>query len=300
MPRPIHRAVLFSAALLCVAAFPMLAQSQISFDGFESGNTLAWDDRVGANLLPAEPFRHSLLALRDPHVFVDLAIFGCWDFTDSDLPFGAGPSLNSQLDTSITTDGDGDGFLDLSTLLLFRPYDTAAAAVRVDNGPGACTAPPAALSCDLDGVNVPQTVAYDAIALGSCLAPNAGTTSGYTPAVPEPTGPCFVTTSRDALVDFAGVPVLLRGVQLAAEQVGSPSPTGFIGGLQRGFLRQADADLILLPPDVPVVGGQPISILFPGGGGNCAAGDDRDTFLGETGWWFYFEFASNSVTYVGP
>lgn len=300
MPRPHVCARLLYFALLFVAALPMRAQLPISSDDFESANTLAWDVRVGITLLPAESFRHNLLALRDPHVFVDLPIFGCFDFTDTDLPLGAGPSLNSQIATAIATDGDGDGFLDLSTLLLFRPYDGAALGVRVDTGPGACTAPPAPLSCDLDGVNVPQTIPYDALAAGSCLAPDAGTTSGYTPAVPEPTGPCFVTASRDALVDFAGVPVLLRSLQLAASQVGSPAPTGFLGGLQRGFLSEADADLILLPATVPIVGGQPISILFPGGTGNCAAGDDRDTVTGESGWWFYFEFESDEVTYVGP
>ena len=300
MPRSTSRVALFLATLLFVATLPILAQTAISSDDFESNNTLGWDIRVGANLLPAEPFRHSLLALRDPHVFVDLPIFGCFDFTDNDLPLGAGPSLNSQLATSITTDGDGDGFLDSSTLLLFRPYDGAAAALRVDNGPGACLAPPAALSCDLDGTNIPQTVAYDAQAAGICLASDAGTTSGYAPPVPTVTGPCFVTASRAAMVDFAGVPVLLRGLQVAASQVGAPTPTGFIGGLQRGFLSQADADLILLPATVPIVGGQPVSILFPGGAGNCAAGDDRDTFMGEVGWWFYFEFASDAVIYTGP
>ncbi len=300
MPRSISRVALFSATLLFVATLPILAQTAISADGFESNNTLGWDIRVGANLLPAEPFRHSLLALRDPHVFVDLPIFGCFDFTDTDLPLGAGPSLNSQLATSIATDGDADGLLDLSTLLLFRPYDAAASALRVDNGPGACLAPPAALSCDLDPATVPQTVAYDGQAAGQCLAADAGTTSGYTPAVPTVTGPCFVTTGRDAVADFAGVPVLLRGLQVAASPVGGPAPTGFVGGLQRGFLSQADADLILLPATVPIVGGQPVSILFPGGAGNCAAGDDRDTFMGELGWWFYFEFASDSVTYTGP
>ncbi len=53
--------------------------------------------------------------------------------------------------------------------------------------------------------------------------------------------------------------------------------TGFATGLMRGFLSEAEAATVLLPATLPIVGGQPITVLLPGGAGNCAAHDDRDT-----------------------
>lgn len=61
----------------------------------------------------------------------------------------------------------------------------------------------------------------------------------------------------------------------------------------------AAALLILLPADLPVVGGQPLSILLPGGTGNCAGHDDCDLFEGVTGWWFYFEYVAEPVPWTG-
>jgi hypothetical protein len=70
----------------------------------------------------------------------------------------------------------------------------------------------------------------------------------------------------------------------------------------RGFLRRADADLVLLPASLPVIGGQPLSTLFRRGlpPGSCPAGDDREQHGGDMGWWFYFALAADAVTLAGP
>jgi len=61
--------------------------------------------------------------------------------TDNSPGLGV-PSLNQQIQTSLTTDSDGDGYLDLSLLLIFRPLDQAAAgANRVDVAQGLCPPP---------------------------------------------------------------------------------------------------------------------------------------------------------------
>ena len=52
------------------------------------------------------------------------------------------------------------------------------------------------------------------------------------------------------------------------------------------------ANATVLPMDLPVLGGSPISSLLPGGTGNCASHDDRDTHNGEMGWWFYADFTA--------
>ena len=51
--------------------------------------------------------------------------------------------------------------------------------------------------------------------------------------------------------------------------------------------------------DLPIVGGQPITVLLPGGAGNCAAHDDRDIANGVSGWWFYFNFPGDAVLWTG-
>ena len=64
------------------------------------------------------------LDLRDPHVFVNPFGSLCVDMTDT--PF-AGFSVNGQLQTAIVGDANpADGFLDLSTMLLFDPLDQGA------------------------------------------------------------------------------------------------------------------------------------------------------------------------------
>lgn len=294
------------AAILCgwaaTAGAGTRAPDSISQDGFESGNTLGWTLTVPA-LPAATVYRMADLDLRDPHVFTSIPgfpLFGCLDFTDNAFPLGLAPSFNQQIATAITTDGDGDGLLDLSRLLAFRPLGLTAVAGRLDDGDGACTVPPATV-CDWQRPPVPVTVAYDGVSVGTCLGPVAGTTSGYSPAVPVPGAPCFTAASRTVTIDFGGVPLTLIDAQSAAQFVLAPpqSVTALTAGLLRGFLTESAADAILIPADIPIVGGRPLSSLLRGGTGSCASGDDRDVHLGATGWWFYFEFNAQPSSFVG-
>jgi hypothetical protein len=302
--RVVSRCVV-SLALVALAAMglapdPVWAGTGLFSDGFESGNTLAWDLVVGGPPLPpATVFRASDLDLRDPHVFAPVPVIGCFDFTDQPLPFGAGPSFNQQLATAITTDGDGDTFLDLSLLFEFRPFDVLAVGLRLDLDQGQCTAPVAGTSCAPDPLFVPRTVPYDGFAAGACLGTVAGTTSGYSPPVGTPNLPCFGSRATNHTLPFGDFLLPLRDLQLAATFLDAPpGPLG--AGLLRGFLAEADAANVLIPADVPLVGGQPITVLLPGGQGSCASGDDRDTLNGTSGWWFYFNYTGEPVPWTGP
>lgn len=273
--------------------------SPIFADGFESANTLAWALSVGEPaLVTPDVFRFADLDLRDPHVFVNVPIFGCSDFTDNPLPLGLGPSFNQQIATALTTDGDADTFLDLSPLLQFRPYSASAAGLRLDVARGLCTAPVAGTSCVLDPAVLPQTTLYDGLTAGTCLTAISGTTSSYTPSVPSATAPCFVTQPRPMTLELQGIALPLLAVRVAGEPDADP-PLGFSSGLLMGFLTESAAATVLLPADVPIVGDQPITVLLPGGAGSCAAGDDRDILLGQSGWWFYFEFSAAEVPFSG-
>jgi hypothetical protein len=293
-------ATALTALLMVSAAGPAAGQAGtlIFSDGFESGNTLAWTASVGEPpLVPPEVLRFSDLDLRDPHLFAPVPVVGCFDFTDQDLPLGLGPSFNDQTETLITTDGDGDTLLDLSLLLQFRPLDPLGAGLRMDLASGLCTAPMAGTSCTLDPAAIPQTASYTGQAAGTCLAAVAGTTSGYTPAVGSTPAPCFVTLARPLTLTLNELPLPLRSFQLAGTFTGSPESV--TNGLMRGFLRESDADSILLPAELPLVGGQPLSVLLPGGTGNCAPGDDRDTHEGVSGWWFYLSYPADPVGFTG-
>jgi len=292
---------LAAATFVILSSAPLAAQlTQVFSDGFESGNTLAWSATVGEPaLVPAEVFRMSDLDLRDPHLYLSPG-FGCFDITDQDLPGFPGSSFNSTLQASITGDtSPGDGILDSSFLLEFRPFDEAAALLRLDIGSGLCTAPMAGTSCAPDPGSVPQTASYDGLTSGSCLAPVTGTLYGpYTPEVASVAGPCFVSTPRRVVFDLNGVALPLRELQVAADWTATPV-SGFATGLMRGFLSEADAATVILPDELPIVGGQPITVLLPGGAGNCSTHDDRDSLNSVSGWWFYFNFPAAAVTWTG-
>lgn len=296
------RPTLLPFVFLCLLAPAEIAKAQPFFaDGFESGNTLAWSQSLGEPpLTPADAFRTTDLRLRDPHLFVAIPLFGCFDFTDQNLPLGLGPSFNAQIATAITTDADGDGNLDLSLLLLARPMSSSAVSFRADTANGLCPASPGPLPfCDPDPASVPQTTQYSAQASGLCLDVVPGTTSGYSPGVTPPSGPCYVTVARNLSFEANGVQLPLLAVQSAGTLVGSPTNT-LTNGLMRGFLTETAANTILLPADLPIVGGQPFSILLPGGSGNCASHDARDTFEAQSGWWFYFNSTASELIWTGP
>ncbi len=297
--RRLAAVAVWTAVGVSAAGVPARVGIETVFVGdFESGNTLGWSSRVPPEPAP-EVYRAADLDLRDPHVFINVPVFGCQDFTDDPVAGGLAPSFNDQLAAAVTMDGDGDGSLDLSVLLGFRPLDVLAAGERLDRGLGDCTAPLAGTVCDWRIPPVPVTTTYDGLAAGGCLAPHPGTTSGYLPAPAEPSAPCFTSAPREVTLLLLETEVELIASQAGAEFLGGPPPASLENGLLLGFLTEAAANSILLPPDLPIVGGQPISVLLPGGAGNCAPGDDRDMHQGESGWWFYFDLRADPVPFVG-
>lgn len=272
----------------------------ITSDGFESGNTLGWDETFPPLETPSV-FRFNDLDLRDPHVYTTipgLPVFGCLDFTDDEFPFGLAPSFNQQLFTAIQTDGNQDGLLDLSLFFALRPFLWPAAG-RLDEGRGACDSS-APFNCDWARPPVPTTVGYVSQHLGLCLGQIPGTTSGYDPAVPEIDHDCFVGAARTVTLEVGGISVPLVEAQTAANFLRVP-PLPILWaepGLMRGFLTETAANTILIPADIPIVGGRPLSSLLAGGAGSCALGDDRDSHLGQSGWWFYFELKAQAQGFV--
>lgn len=277
-----------------VTATPVVTEGGdlIFADDLESGNTTLWSNAVG--LVPPDVFRFTDLDLRDPHVFVDLSPL-CLDFTDTPIPL-TDISFNDNLQVLLNSDEDMDGLVDLGLLLLFRPLDVLAMGEQVDFQAGDCNIDGS--GCDTTPDTAPAVLTYDGIDTGTCLDVLGGTTSGYSPVVTPVAGPCFTTVAETLVVDLLGIPVTLQEGQIAGTFVGDPVTT-LSPGLMRGFLSETDADSILIPADLPIIGGQPFSVLLPGGTNNCAPGDDRDMLDGVSGWWFYFQVVGQEVVFTG-
>jgi hypothetical protein len=233
--------------------------------------------------------RSSTLKIRDPHFFAPVLppIF-CPDFTDTDIAGQPNSAINNQIAVTLNTDSDANGFLDSSPLWLFQNALAGPVIRRFDTAAGQCSAPLASTSCSFPAMTNADTYTVIASGTDSCFAPIAGTTGGYSPAVATINSPCFLSAAKPiAALDFNGVSVPLYGVRSGGEFNNSIGPSGKI--MLRGFLRESDANAVILPASVPLVGGRPLSVLLKGGTGSCATGSDKDNFEGVPGWWFYLE-----------
>lgn len=256
-----------------------------------------WLQVDGFDTPPATAFRISDIRLRDPHVFAPVPLFGCRDFTDQDIPLVPGSSFNAQINAPLNSDSDADGFLDSSTVLLFRPLDLSGTVRRIDVGAAQCSFPAAGTSC-VAGVDPPGQSTYATFNAGLCLGALPGTVGTYTPPVPNASAPCFTGPQTGGGFGGAGVTLPLQAVRTASRVVGSNPVTELTPGLVRGFLTEEAANAIILPAELPLIGGQPFSSLLRGGTGNCSTGpSDKDVLDGVPGWWFYFEIRAVPVPY---
>ena len=270
------------ATLLMIALAGPVAPGELEVDTIVP-------DRFEAHEL--ELFRIDRLALRDPHLFVEVEVFGfpvCVDATDPNDDFDA-PSFNGIVDATLNEDGSGDGNLDESPLLVFQPRGWPGGSGALALGDGECTAPAETTTCSLVDTG-PRGWFDNRDDAGLCRGalPDTPSDQNYQPPIPEIEAPCFATHPAPVSIDLADLALELAGAsvsgswtQLAGERIDP--------GQLRGFLSEADAEAIIIPEDIDIIGGQPLASLLPGGDGNCAAHDDRDEFGGETGWWFYFD-----------
>jgi cysteine-rich repeat protein len=263
----------------------------------DDGGVVPGDGCDASCQLEATAFRFTDMDLRDPHTFVDF--IGCRDLTDTTF-FGF--STNNELQTAIQTDDDGDGLLDLSPVVVFRPLDQAGTSTPMDFLFADCTAPMSSTTCSKPaGAMVTSSTATN-MSSGTCLGVIPGTGSGYSPAIATASAAggasCFASDAETITIDISGILITLQDARIAARYSGSPA-TGLVNGIVRGFISEADADATVLPDSLPIVGGQPLSSLLPGGSGNCASGDDRDVGPdGSTvGWYFYLNFAATARPY---
>ncbi len=230
-------------------------------------------------------FRLSSANFADPHVFINQFI--CLDVTNV--------AFNPALNTFLTQDSDGDNIIDASLMFTFRPLDPNGAGGFIDFVLPDCTAPIGSTVCTLP--STPELRVSYTNSPNSCLGLVPNTTDW---AVTLPSGPCFTSDPIDLNLNINGVVVPLQDAQIAGSYVGGSTPTAITDGLVRGFLPEIVAQATFIPPSIPIVGGLSLANLFPGGLGNCAPGDARDTGPdGQTqGWWVYLNYTADAVPVV--
>jgi cysteine-rich repeat protein len=226
---------------------------------------------------PPTAARLDTMTVADPHLFA----FGGFDVTDM---------VNQAISDGITTDmtDPPDGVLDLSLVLLFRPWDPQGSDGRVDAVAGAaCTAPVAGTMCMTDAAAT-TVIAAAENSDSTCLSPMNGTTGDYNPPVVTPSGRCFSTDKHLVNLTLGSITLMLEDTQIAATY--STSGHTLSNGLMLGFISQATADATILPDNLPGVGGMPLSALL--------LEADKDTGPSGSGWWFYLNFTASEVPYA--
>lgn len=236
--------------------------------------------------LPA--FRFSELALRDPHVTVQITT--CAD---------AGPVLvDNAITDAVKKDDvdDADSLLDLSVVMVFPKLTQAAGTQPIEIHIARCTSPLDSTTCSPGDLTINTTVTN--LSAEQCLTFFPGTVKPYDPPVTSTAAPCFVTEPIALNVSLLGIPFNLQKVQLAGTYNGDPATT-VSSGLLRGFLTETIANATTLP-NLPLVGGKPLSEVLPGGANNCAPSSDKDMEDGAPGWWFYLNFQATRVSWKPP
>jgi hypothetical protein len=267
--------------------------SAIFFVGFASALSAAeinpdWIYADGLEFSDAPAlYRISSIKVRDPHFIAPISPpFFCPDFTDNDLAGQPGTAVNTQLQAALDDDSEPNGFLDSAALLIFQNFALTNTVRRLDDAAGECTAPAASSQCRVPTLSTASTYITQA-AGDACFEPIPGTFGSYNPAIGSIAAPCWLGAPQQSLsFNLVGGTVQLQNVRRAGVALAN-GPGARV--LVRGFLRESDANLILLPPTIPLFGGQPITILLKGGAGNACPGSDKDILDGVPGWWFYLE-----------
>ncbi len=223
-----------------------------------------------------DPYRINSIEIADPHFYDPIVCIA--DITGM---------VNSQLNDGATMDTDNDGYLDLNLMLLFNPLDQAGAGGDTEFATGQCTVPLDDPFCNFgdNGSATPTTYTNG----DGCLTPDPNHLDhGDIPQVP---GPCYTAgileTYTLSLGDFS---LPLQMLEISATYDADPADN-MLNGIMRGFLTEEDAMNTVLPEDIEVVGGRPISDLL------CKDGE-KDDLDGTSGWWMYVRFTMNAATWV--
>jgi hypothetical protein len=272
---------LATISLALLMTLPMACGDDGGGDGGGGDGDGGPNGTVDADLnVPPTAFRGSKMELLDPHAF---AFGGSFDVNGI---------VNDTIAENVGTDGDDppDGILDLNVSVLFRPLDPSSATSPIQLSFANCSAPVETTACTQTAMTTLIPASATNESSGTCLDALPDTTAPYDPPVVAVPAPCFTSDAVDVTVPLGTITLPLKQAQISATYSGDPA-TSLVTGLLRGYVTEADADVTLIPDDVALVGGDPLSSLL--------LDSDMDTGPnGETGWWFYISFEAELVDYT--
>jgi cysteine-rich repeat protein len=270
--------------------------------------------------VPPTGFRLTNLDLISPRIVADIILFGCRDVTQTPV---LGFSVNGALDTAIQPMSSG-GDYGLHIVDVMRPLNPAAASTPTElHLDAVCNETPTPDACMADPMPDPVLSNANNQSVGNCFTPVAadvntrvGTPATYAPTANTVSAPCFVSDEESLTVTLSGIEIPLERARVAATYSGSPA-TRFVSGVVIGFLSETAAADVILPMDLPVVGGDSLyehlqagnrSVVDSAGttipdacnvGGGMSE-DDADMDGATRGFWFYLNFEAELITWSEP
>ena len=247
-------------------------------------------------IVELDGFRVNAARVIDPHIFVNVPIFGCNDVTNDGILGQLPGGVNGMLSDSLVEVENGKHTFSIGmTASPLQTTDGAVSAATLEFPD--CFASPMACVRDLTKQVIEADITYQVA--GACLPPNLpGRRASYT-GLNNPTGNCFISDPQTVIIEIAEIPITLTDARMTAKVTGSGDTRTLTDGVLFGFFSRADADQALLPADLTLVGGNPISDLLRGGGGcgSSTSASDLDTYEGVEGWWFYLNFTAAEVPF---
>jgi cysteine-rich repeat protein len=291
----------------------------------DDGNTTAGDGCSPTcemeAAVPPTGFRIRTMRLISPRIVAQIPLGGCQDITD-DCPrvFGGcvEDGVNTLLQTALNPTSMGGDF-DLHIVELFSPLNPAAATSPTELHLNPMCTEGMPHSCGPDPT-MPDTVSGTATNLssGTCYTPDpaevdarAGDPATYGPPTANTVGgPCYSANIPSITVEISGISIPLTDATIAATYSGGSPPATLVSGTITGFLSEEDAVAVMLPSDLPVVGGDPLyehlqagnrTVMGTVDGCNLGGGtheDDADMNGTTRGFRFFLNFTAEVVDWT--
>ena len=249
----------------------------------DDGNRDRGDECDSDCTIPTTAFRITQLTLADPCLAAGCSLNG---------------AANDPIKAAIEEDDPAapDGSLDLNILILMKPLDQSVPGnVATTLTEGECTPPHPGASCTQGEAAVPVSLTATNDDSGNCFDPDAtagGSAEPINPVAPGDFG-CFATEAADFTLVLGTLPVPLQAAQVFAQYDANPATE--ITGVLKGFLTGDAAAFAIIPPDIVLIGGQPLTVLFGVAGTGVETGPDGVT----PGWWVHVNFTAEAVPFNG-
>lgn len=191
--------------------------------------------------------------------------------------------VNMLLEPALSSDEDGDGFLDMAFVLNFPELDQQDGAMGTLDFANAQCSEPDGGDCGLLPDTEIYAINYSVMGDGTCLEPTPENVMPGTGNAGSTMGPCFVTEPADAEVVTSAVSLPLSDARISAQFVGDPAGN-LVSGTLEGYLTLQDAQNTFV---------EAFGMMLALDGLLCQEQMDGD------GWWMHMNFTALPTEWNG-